>query len=544
MSGRKESAFGKRALALAGSALLVTSMIPVAAYAEPGGAADAGQGAAAVAVEAPSGQGETPLGAEGLDAASGASSPVSATSVSSSASDAGAADSASASEAANSAPSAGSSPEAASDEPVLPGIVETVDSRADHIAMNLFDYPNGYDRTGVNGYTDYYFRNPLRFNHWMSNYANGSAVQGIVKDRLGEDGYPVLNSDDERSMAYLFDPAREEEGRVAYADVSHLLSKDGKGYYSYDSDLHYAWYPSDKGGGDFVVYDKTYKVPYKGLWPVGFVPFNAYDEGNTDVSPRGPFDHHFGLTMTAGFKIPENAQVDGEDMVFDFSGDDDAWVFVDGVLVLDIGGIHDKRTGSINFATGDVTVDQVAATVPGRPSGIQTIGAKSNLHDIFARQNLAFDGSKGSSHTLSFFYVERGGYLSNLLMRFNLPTVVESVPTPDPEPEPVPDPDPDPEPNPDPVPDPDPDPEPNPDPVPDPHSDPEPVPDPDPTPDPDPSPSPEPEPVAFGASSKGDGLPKTGDAEAPLAAGAAAAAALAGAALAVEGVKRARSGKR
>ena len=102
MSGRKESAFGKRALALAGSALLVTSMIPVAAYAEPGGAADAGQGAAAVAVEAPSGQGETPLGAEGLDAASGASSPVSATSVSSSASDAGAADSASASEAANS----------------------------------------------------------------------------------------------------------------------------------------------------------------------------------------------------------------------------------------------------------------------------------------------------------------------------------------------------------------------------------------------------------------------------------------------------------
>lgn len=363
--------------------------------------------------------------------------------------------------------------EAESDEdaPKLPDTVATVDNRSDHIVLNLFDYPNGADRTGVNHYTDYYFRNPLRFRSWMSDYTSGRVVQGIVKDRLGEDGYPVLNSEDERSMAYLFSPDLPEDGKIIYADVSHLFEKDGKGYYRYDSDTNYAWYSSDTGGGNFVVYDKTYTVRYPGVQinPVGFVPFNQYDEANTNISPSGPLNHHFGLTMTTNFKIPKDAKVDGEDMVFDFSGDDDVWVFVDGVLVLDIGGVHDKRTGSINFATGNVDVDLVAPVVPGRPETIQTIGGHSTLSDIFARQGLTFDNSTGSTHSLAFFFVERGGYLSNMSLKFNLPTVQdpnEPVPEPEPQPEPEPNPQPDPEPTPDPQPNPDPVPDPSPNPAP------------------------------------------------------------------------------
>lgn len=355
---------------------------------------------------------------------------------------------------------------------VTPPKLATIDNREHYITINLFDYPDGDDRSGVNHYTDYYFRNPLRFNHWMSNYTGGKVVQGIVKARLGEDGYPILNSSDERSMAYLFDPNKEEEGKKIYADLSHLLSESEDGTISFNSDKHYAWYPLQTGGGDFIVYDGTYTVRGESgtQIPVGFVPFNSYDENNQIISPDGPFDHHFGLTLSTNFKMPKDAVVNDKDMVFDFTGDDDVWVFIDGVLVLDMGGVHGKRSGAINFKTGEVTVDNVASSVPGRPASIDTIGPVSTIADIFAKHGLTFDNSENSKHSLSLFYVERGGHESNLSMKFNLPTVAEHEPDPDPLPDPNTDPDPDPTTDPDPAPDPntDPDPQPTPDPVPSP----------------------------------------------------------------------------
>lgn len=354
---------------------------------------------------------------------------------------------------------------------VTPPKLATIDNREHYITINLFDYPDGDDRSGVNHYTDYYFRNPLRFNHWMSNYTGGKVVQGIVKARLGEDGYPILNSSDERSMAYLFDPNKEEEGKKIYADLSHLLSESEDDTFSFNSDKHYAWYPLQTGGGDFIVYDGTYTVRGESgaQIPVGFVPFNSYDENNQIISPDGPFDHHFGLTLSTNFKMPKDAVVNDEDMVFDFTGDDDVWVFIDGVLVLDMGGVHGKRSGAINFKTGEVTVDSVASSVPGRPASIDTIGPVSTIADIFAKQGLTFDNSENSKHSLSLFYVERGGHESNLSMKFNLPTVAEHEPDPDPVPDPNTDPDPQPTPDPDPVPSPDPNPGVNPNPNPDPN---------------------------------------------------------------------------
>ena len=371
---------------------------------------------------------------------------------------------------------------------VTPPKLATIDNREHYITINLFDYPDGADRSGVNYYTDYYFRNPLRFNHWMSNYTGGKVVQGIVKARLGEDGYPILNSSDERSMAYLFDPNKEEEGKKIYADLSHLLSESEDGTISFNSDKHYAWYPLQTGGGDFIVYDGTYTVRGEGgtQIPVGLVPFNSYDENNQIISPDGPFDHHFGLTLTTNFKMPKGAVVNDKDMVFDFTGDDDVWVFIDGVLVLDMGGVHGKRSGAINFKTGKVTVDDVASYVPGRPASIETIGAASTIAEIFAKQGLTFDDSENSKHSLSLFYVERGGHESNLSMKFNLPTVSEHEPDPDPLPDPNTDPDPDPTTDPDPVPDPNTDPDPQPTP------DPDPVPTPDPNPGVNPNPAPDP----------------------------------------------------
>lgn len=145
-----------------------------------------------------------------------------------------------------------------------------------------------------------------------------------------------------------------------------------------------------------------------------------------------------------------------------------------------MGGVHGKRSGAINFKTGEVTVDNVASSVPGRPASIDTIGPVSTIADIFAKQGLTFDDSENSKHSLSLFYVERGGHESNLSMKFNLPTVSEHEPDPDPDPVP------------DPNPDPDPDPTIDPDPEPLPTPDPDPVPTPDPNPGVNPNPSPDP----------------------------------------------------
>ena len=97
-----------------------------------------------------------------------------------------------------------------------------------------------------------------------------------------------------------------------------------------------------------------------------------------------------------GSGVLANQSITGEDMVFEFAGDDDVWVLIDGELVLDIGGIHGVEAGSIDFSTGDVYVD-----------GVLTGNVK----------NLA-----AGSHTLTMYYLERGSSMSNFKLRFNLST--------------------------------------------------------------------------------------------------------------------------
>ena len=102
-----------------------------------------------------------------------------------------------------------------------------------------------------------------------------------------------------------------------------------------------------------------------------------------------------------------------EDTVFRFSGDDDLWVYVDGKLALDVGGAHGRATGSINFTTGEVNVDNPYKVTD---TGIEAATA-SSVQDWI--KNL--DRSK--THTLSVFYMERGLYDSNLMIDFNLDAV-------------------------------------------------------------------------------------------------------------------------
>lgn len=132
--------------------------------------------------------------------------------------------------------------------------------------------------------------------------------------------------------------------------------------------------------------------------------------------------------MTTEFVQPNGGQTTkNEDMVFEFSGDDDVWVYIDGVLVGDLGGIHEKATLKINFATGGVHVGHVDnANDPEKTIQDTTIRAMfeaAGADTTNFRENTFQNSTK---HTLSFFYLERGAGASNMSLKFNLTTLPSS----------------------------------------------------------------------------------------------------------------------
>lgn len=263
------------------------------------------------------------------------------------------------------------------------------------ISLGLHDY----DRNAINKGHALKFKNagPEEYNKYVGN--DNGAYTGIVNKTLTNDGYPTMAADKEsESLDYLFGGKPDDEAVTSYEPDGGLLTLDKDGYYGFDADFQKATY--DTVSNKFTRIDWT--CTDQASTPC-FAPFGDDSENNK---------YSFGMNLGAEFYMPEYGKVNNQDMVFDFTGDDDVWVFIDDVLVLDLGGIHQALDGSINFATGKITYDRTQSH-GNHPAG--------TIDQAFANAGKRWDSTPYKTHHLSFFYLERGDGGSNCKIKFNLP---------------------------------------------------------------------------------------------------------------------------
>lgn len=263
------------------------------------------------------------------------------------------------------------------------------------ISLGLHDY----ERSAINNNHALQFMNVGGSGTYNSYVGNGNgAYTGIVNKTL-INGYPTMAADKgSESLDYLFGGKPDDKAVATYEPDGGLLTLGKDGYYSFDADSQNATY--DTASSKFTLSKR-----------------NCTNQSNTPCfAPFGSDTAHnkysFGMNLGSEFYMPKDGKVNNQDMVFDFTGDDDVWVFIDGVLVLDLGGIRQALDGSINFATGKITYD--------KPQSNGNSPA-ATIAEAFSKAGEKWDSTPYKTHHLSFFYLERGDGGSNCKIKFNLP---------------------------------------------------------------------------------------------------------------------------
>lgn len=269
----------------------------------------------------------------------------------------------------------------------------------------------------------------------------GAAAQGLVGKKLvngkmvdpnnenvvlpyfsGEEIHPY-NTDREidknknlseyyNNLQFPFKQTMDKNGVITY---SYDSGSDYAVYYDFDNN---SFYESNQYIQNGTTNDST--APTKGFYPL-----------NKPGDSREAVNMGFGTEFTIPFTLSKDGKINGQDITFNFTGDDDVWVFIDDYLVLDMGGAHRMASGTIDFAKKNVTVERAftpdksttAAWKDGATRANQTSTeslktfADIETDNVKTFADIMADDSK--VHTLKMFYMERGMIDSNMSVSFN-----------------------------------------------------------------------------------------------------------------------------
>lgn len=301
------------------------------------------------------------------------------------------------------------------------------DSHFNDIAktMGLF----GYNIDSSN--EKFFYENNSMWGRWDSKkpLSNGNnATQGLVADQLNNNSLQLETESNGTVLAPFFDKdflnGNNSKNTVlgkVYENVTFPFVKKGM-YWTFDSaddevenkNLQLKYDDTDK----YFLQSNT--NPVRGRTTTAetsdgnYFPLNSSDQsGDASRLNYGfgqKFDLKFRLTSDGTVLDSDNKRVPIE---FNFSGDDDVWVFIDGQLVLDIGGDHAVVTGKIDFANKMATVSSAKNSSSGGTSDGEV---KKYFPKEFVTNNYFT-----KEHTLTMFYMERGLWESNMKITFNFP---------------------------------------------------------------------------------------------------------------------------
>lgn len=290
------------------------------------------------------------------------------------------------------------------------------------------------NNTGTAGEKEYHTQTYAKWNYWGKKddgYTGNYICSGLVEKSLDNSNNIVFTNTE--PGLFRSDDTTNSYGKKIYTNVRLPFQYDkSKNEYSFNSNTMSAHF-TDKAKSNT---DLTYSAS-----PQTITDISA--QGKNDKASWLPFDketsiatddatYHFGMQAVIPFSMTSNGRLNAADdesdaITFDFSGDDDVWVFVDGKLVLDIGGIHNEMAGTMNFATNEWSVQRSEYNYATN----ETVGDMNGK----AMDGRLFDDKNGkgvlgtnretfaatTSHTLTVFYLERGAGASNCKIKFNLP---------------------------------------------------------------------------------------------------------------------------
>lgn len=269
--------------------------------------------------------------------------------------------------------------------------------------------------------------------------ASKDVAQGIVGKNL-DDGNLITSYTNENGdpvkVPFFNEDAYPNQSKYMrfYNNLQFPFTKTtndkGVSTYSFDSAKNTVYYDYDNKkivrNDDLKIHDASKENS------IGYFPFNSTDP---NPSAKGNLNYGFGTQFTIPFTVTETGKnVDGSEMEFNFTGDDDVWVYIDGALVLDMGGAHNKAEGKINFAKQEATIRTgtsnaklgnsltVGGRTPAEPNGNTTVKFENIMVKKSGSEPVTLDKymkKSGTVHELKMYYMERGMWNSNMSISYS-----------------------------------------------------------------------------------------------------------------------------